>query len=145
MVFSGSNACLLKKAVVHCQIWYWRYGWFFRSIFRVDQSLQLHGVAYQYQYREKTFNQILSRICQIAVILSALGRYSLVRYSETRFYLAHSYTVAREEASVFLRKTRLQGGKLRPLSAYYKFKPKRRFKGITSQNVSDNINIRGGK
>ncbi|MDT2532113.1 hypothetical protein P7D93_19850, partial [Enterococcus raffinosus] len=25
-----------------------------------------------------------------------------------------------------------------------KFKPKRRFKGITSQNVSDNINIRGG-
>ncbi|HFN2743615.1 TPA: hypothetical protein ACHAL5_002960, partial [Enterococcus faecium] len=43
-----------------------------------------------------------------------------------------------------MRKTRLQGGKLRPLSAYYKFKPKRRFKGITSQNVSDNINIRGG-
>jgi len=32
------------------------------------------------------------------------------------FYPAHTYTVRREEASVFLRKTKLQGGWLRPLS-----------------------------
>lgn len=79
-----------------------------------------------------------TRNYQIAVIIFTIGQYSLVRYSETVFYLAHSYKVARKEASVFLRKTMLQRGELRSLSAYYKFKPTIRFKEIIRQKIFNN-------